>query len=91
MHSKFGREEVIKNGVEAAAQACYAQRHWVKLQYYPPDRTVDHNVLPHYYVEGEVQVIRSKAEQKESETAQHHAQSTSLLTACLLFIHFLCL
>lgn len=89
MHPKLGCKKVIKDGVEAAAQARHAQRHWVKLEHHPSDGAAGHDTLLHHQVEREVEVVRSEAEQKENEAAHHHPQSTPLLAICVLFIRFL--
>lgn len=86
MHSEFSIKEVIKERIEAAAHACHAQRHWVKLFDRQPGGTVEDKVLRNHQVEQEVDVIRGEAEQKESRAAQDHPQSSPLLTIHMLFM-----
>lgn len=86
MHSEFRVDEVIKQWIEAAAQAGQAQRHMVKLFHSQPGGAVGHKVLRHHHVEQEVDVVRGEAEQKESGTAQHQPQSSLLLAVHILLL-----
>lgn len=82
---ELGCEEVVKQGVEAAAQVRQAQGDGVELAYSYFCCTVRHNALRHHQVEQKVEMVGYKTDQEEDEAAQHHQQRTLLLSICLLF------
>lgn len=89
VHSEFGVEKVIKQRIEATAQARQAQRDLVKLFHSQPGGTVGHKVTRHHDVENEIDVVWGEAEQKECSTAQYQPQSSPLLTVPILLLAFM--
>lgn len=81
---KLGGEEVIKQRVEAAAEAGQAQREWVEPTHGHLRGAVGHDALGHHQVEQEVDVIGGEAEHEEGRAAEDHLQSALLLRVCLL-------
>lgn len=81
---KLGVEEVIKQGVEAAAEAGQAQRERVEPPHGQLRGAVGHDALGHHQVKQEVDVVGCEADQEEGGAAEDHLQSALLLRVRLL-------
>lgn len=81
---KLGIEKVIKQRVEAAAEAGQAQRERVEPPHGQLRGAVGHDALGHHQVKQEVDVVGCEADQEEGGAAEDHLQSALLLCVCLL-------
>lgn len=84
MKPKLSVEEVIKQRVEAAAEAGQAQGERVEPPHGQLRGAVGHDALGHHQVKQEVDVVGCEADQEEGAAAEDHLQSALLLRVGLL-------